>query len=212
MLAAAPAFAAEAVTYEKDIKGIIAKRCLFCHGPKSPTMEEFHKDKEGYKKKMKGLKLDTYANLMVVVKGSDAGALMRRLDDGKSTKDGKPGNMYPNLGGTDVERAANLEIFKKWIGNWTLKRSKELSKEELEAIKAPRNRVARKDDDPSFGTSHNQRESGLTPGSLSFTWLACLWWDSRISEGQPDRVELLRLRPRVAGRTNRASRRIIQLT
>ncbi len=136
MLAAAPAFAAEDVTYEKDIKEIIAKRCLFCHGPKSPTMEEFDKDKEGYKKKMKGPKLDTYANLMVVVKGSDAGALMRRLDDGKNTKDGKPGNMYANLGSTDGERAANLEIFKKWIGNWTLKRSKELTKEELQAIKA----------------------------------------------------------------------------
>ena len=91
MLAAAPAFAAEAVTYEKDIKGIIAKRCLFCHGPKSPTMEEFHKDKEGYKKKMKGPKLDTYANLMVVVKGSDAGSLMRRLDDGKRHQGRKAG-------------------------------------------------------------------------------------------------------------------------
>jgi hypothetical protein len=32
---------------------------------------------------------------------------------------------------------ANLEIFRKWVGNWTLKRRKELGKEELEAIKAP---------------------------------------------------------------------------
>lgn len=137
MAMAVPVFAGGVVTYEKDIKGVIEKRCLFCHGQKSPTMEEFHKDKEGYKKKMKGPKLDTYANLMVVVKGSDAGALMRRLDDGKNTKDGKPGNMYTHLGNTDAERAANLEIFKKWIGNWTLKRSKELTKEELQAIKAP---------------------------------------------------------------------------
>jgi hypothetical protein len=74
---------------------------------------------------------------MVVVKGSEAGALMRRLDDGKNTKDGKPGNMHLNLGGTDAERAANLELFRKWIGNWTLKRRKDLGKEELEAIKAP---------------------------------------------------------------------------
>jgi hypothetical protein len=137
MVTAVPAFAGEAVTYEKDIKGIIAKRCIFCHGPNSPTMEEFDKDKEGYKEKMKGPKLDTYGNLMVFVKGTDAGALMRRLDDGKNTKDGKPGNMYARLGSTDAERAANLGIFKKWIGNWTLKRSKELNKEELEAIKAP---------------------------------------------------------------------------
>ena len=137
MMLAVPVFAGEAVTYEKDIKGIIAKRCLFCHGTKSPTMKEFDRDKEGYKKKMKGPRLDTYENLMVMVKGSDAGALMRRLDNGKNTKDGKPGNMYTRLGKKDAERAANLEIFKKWVGNWTLKRRKELSKEELEAIKAP---------------------------------------------------------------------------
>jgi hypothetical protein len=136
MMITVPVLAGEAVTYEKDIKGIIAKRCLVCHGPKSPTMEEFDRDKEGYKKKMKGPRFDTYEHLMVLVKGSDAGALMRRLDDGKNTKDGKPGNMYKRLGKTDAERAANLEIFKKWIGNWTLKRRKELTKEELEAIKA----------------------------------------------------------------------------
>lgn len=136
IMIAVPAFAGEAVTYEKDIKGIIGKRCIFCHGSKSPTMEEFDRDKEGYKKKMKGPRLDTYENLIVLVKGSDAGALMRRLDNGKNTKDGKPGNMFTRLGKTDAERAANLGIFKKWVGNWTLKRSKELSKEELEGIKA----------------------------------------------------------------------------
>jgi len=137
MVTAVPLSAGETVTYEKDIQGIIAKRCIFCHGPKSPTMEEFDRDKEGYKKKLKGPRMDTYDHLMVVVNGEDAGALMRRLDDGKNTKDGKPGNMYMRLGSTDAERAENLEIFKKWIGNWTLKRSKELGKEELEAIKAP---------------------------------------------------------------------------
>jgi hypothetical protein len=74
---------------------------------------------------------------MVVVKGSDAGALMRRLDDGKNTKDGKPGNMYTYLGSTDAQRSANLETFKKWVGSWSLKRRKELGTEELDAIKAP---------------------------------------------------------------------------
>jgi hypothetical protein len=74
---------------------------------------------------------------MVVVKGSDAGALMRRLDDGKNTKDGKPGNMYTYLGSADAQRSANLETFKKWVGSWSLKRRKELSTEELDAIKAP---------------------------------------------------------------------------
>jgi hypothetical protein len=137
IMAAVPVLAGEAVTYEKDIKGIIAKKCLSCHGSDAPTMEEFKKDEEGYKKKMKGPRYDTYANLMVVVKGSDAGALMRRLDDGKNTKDGKPGNMHAYLGSTDVERSANLETFKKWVGSWSLKRRKELGKEELDAIKAP---------------------------------------------------------------------------
>jgi hypothetical protein len=137
MVIAAPVSAGEAVTYEKDIKGIIAKWCIACHGSESPTMEEFDRDKEGYKKKIKGPRFDTYGSLMVVVKGSEAGALMRRLDDGKNTKDGKPGNMHTHLGNTDPERSGNLETFKKWVGNWTLKRKKELSKEELEAIKAP---------------------------------------------------------------------------
>jgi mono/diheme cytochrome c family protein len=137
MVIAGPVSAGEAVTYEKDIKGIIAKRCIACHGSESPTMEEFDRDKEGYKKKIKGPRFDSYGNLMVVVKGSEAGALMRRLDDGKNTKDGKPGNMHTHLGSTDPERSGNRETFKKWVGNWTLKRKKELSKEELEAIKAP---------------------------------------------------------------------------
>ena len=137
MAAAVPLFAGEAATYEKDIKGIVARQCLSCHGSDSPSMEEFKRDQEGYKKKMKGPRADTYGDLMVMVKGSDAGALMRRLDDGKSTKDGKPGNMHAYLGSSDAERAANLEVFRKWVGNWSLKRKKELGKEELEAIKAP---------------------------------------------------------------------------
>jgi len=137
MVTSVPVFAAEGVTYEKDIKGIIAKQCLICHGSDSPAMEEFKRDQEGYKKKMTGPRADTYGNLMVMVNGSDTGALMRRLDDGKNTKDGKPGNMYAYLGRADAERSANLETFKKWVGNWTLKRSKELSQGELEAIKAP---------------------------------------------------------------------------
>jgi mono/diheme cytochrome c family protein len=137
MAAAVPVFAGEAVTYEKDIKGIIAKQCLTCHGSDAPTMEEFKQDQEAYKKKGMGPKADTYVNLMVMVNGSDTGALMRRLDDGKNTKDGKPGNMYAQLGSSDAERSANLETFKKWVGSWSLKRKKELSNDELEAIKAP---------------------------------------------------------------------------
>jgi mono/diheme cytochrome c family protein len=138
VLTAGAAIAAEKgeVTYEKDVKKIISENCLSCHGSDAPTMEAFKKDEEGFKKAMKGPRVDTYANLMIIVNGSDTGALMRRLDDGKSTKDGKPGNMYSNLGGTEVEKAANLKVIKDWIGGWTLKRKKEITEGELKAIKA----------------------------------------------------------------------------
>lgn len=141
VLAALPVSAAaadkQAVTYENTIKKIMAAKCVACHGSDAPSLEEFDKDKAGWTKKFKGPRMDTYANLIVFVKGSDAGALMRRLDDGRSTKDGKPGNMYVNLGGTDAERAQTLDLFKKWVGTWTLKRRKELSEAELRTIAAP---------------------------------------------------------------------------
>lgn len=123
-------------TYEKDVKKILSERCLKCHGSASPTIEEFKKDEAGFKKTMKGPRMDTYSNLMVLVNGSDTGALMRRLDDGKNTKDGKPGNMNRYLGATESERAANLSVIKNWIGGWTLKRKKDITEGELKAIKA----------------------------------------------------------------------------
>ena len=123
-------------TYEKDVRKIVSENCLSCHGNDAPTMEAFKKDQEGFKKTMKGPRMDTYANLMIMVNGSDTGALMRRLDDGKSTKEGKPGNMYTYLGKTEAEKAANLTVFKEWVGGWTLKRQKEITEGELKAIKA----------------------------------------------------------------------------
>lgn len=125
------------VTYEKDVKPIIGTKCLSCHGSDAPVVSEFKKDKEGFKKKMKGPRMDSYANLIIFVKGDDAGALMRRLDDGKKKTDGKPGNMYVWLGKTDSERAENLSIMKKWVGEWTLKRKGEMTEEELKEIKVP---------------------------------------------------------------------------
>ena len=80
--------------------------------------------------------MDTYSNLTTFVNGSDTGALMRRLDDGKNTKDGKPGNMYNRLGGTEGERVANFKVIKDWVGGWTLKRKKAITADELKAIKA----------------------------------------------------------------------------
>ena len=132
----APA-AAQPVTYENSVKKIFAERCGNCHINGAPSLAEFDKDKEGWTKKMKGPKLDTYENVMILVKGSDAGALMRRLDDGKNTKDGKPGNMYNFLGNNGTERAARLDTMRKWVGSWSLKRRKELSEAELAAITAP---------------------------------------------------------------------------
>jgi mono/diheme cytochrome c family protein len=136
---AGSALAAEkqAVTYENTIKKIIAGKCAACHGAGAPTLAEFEKDKDGWKKKSKGPSLNTYANVAVLVNGSDAGAIMRRLDDGKSAKDGKPGNMHVFLGGDDAERAKNLSLFKAWVGNWSLKRRKDLTDAELRKITAP---------------------------------------------------------------------------
>lgn len=132
--AAALAFAAGAqaeVTYEGQVKGLIKERCANCHGKGAPTMEEFKKDEDGWKKKMKGPKMESYQNVMVMVNGSDTGAMMRRLDDGA-----KKGNMYNYLGKNDADRAKNHAVFKEWIGGWTLKRKKDITPEELKAIKA----------------------------------------------------------------------------
>jgi mono/diheme cytochrome c family protein len=126
----------QTVTYENNIKKVVEQRCIACHGSGAPSLAEFDKDKEGWKKKMKGPRMDTYANLVAFVNGSDAGAIMRRLDDGKNTKDGKPGNMYVYLGGSDAERAQTLGLFKDWVGNWTLKRRKEMTESELKSISA----------------------------------------------------------------------------
>lgn len=103
-------------------------------------MEEFKKDQEGYKTKKLGPRMDTYENIMVVVNGSDTGALMRRLDDGANTSDNKPGNMHKYLGKDDAVRTANLVLFKHWIGSWNLKRAKEITEEERKMVLAPATR------------------------------------------------------------------------
>ena len=130
--------AADSVTYDNTIKKLFAERCAGCHSSAkgAPTMAEFNKDKAAYTKKFKGPKMDDYESLMIMVNGSDAGALMRRLDDGRNTRDGKPGNMYNYLGKDGHERAERLEKVKKWVGSWSLKRRNELSDDELKAITA----------------------------------------------------------------------------
>jgi len=79
--------------------------------------------------------MDRYTYLIFFIGWQDTGALMRRLDDGKNIKEGKPGNMYPYLGATEEERQRNLKIFKEWVGNWTLERFPEITKEELNGIR-----------------------------------------------------------------------------
>ncbi|MDP2752096.1 MAG: hypothetical protein Q8O31_05780 [Rhodocyclaceae bacterium] len=127
------------ITYENTIRHLIEKQCFECHGSKAPVMSEFKKDEKGYEAKDIGPRMDTYEHLIVMINGSDTGAIMRRLDDGTHTKNGKPGNMYKNLGSNDTQRAANLSLFKSWIGSWNLKRAKEMNDEERKSILIPRN-------------------------------------------------------------------------
>jgi hypothetical protein len=125
------------VTYKKDIRPLIQEKCMRCHGSSSPPWEEFKKDQEKFTKENIGPRMDLYPLLLGFVKGKDAGALMRRLDDGANKEDGKPGNMHIYLGRDEGERQKNLKIFKDWVGSWNLKRRHQLSEEELYKIKAP---------------------------------------------------------------------------
>jgi len=140
--ASAGGLAAEA-TYTKDIKPLVEAKCTACHGAASPTLAEFLKDDKKFAAAMKGPRIDTYADLVMLIGWPDTGAIMRRLDDGKSAlAGGKPGNMYQYLGGTDEERQKNLQTFKDWVGpeGWNLNRFNArgnvpgISKEQLEKI------------------------------------------------------------------------------
>ncbi len=128
---------AEEVTYLEHIKPIVESKCLHCHGSDSVEYGAFKAEKEKWLASSKGPRMDTYSHLIFYTAWPDTGALMRRLDDGKNTKDGKPGNMYIYLGSTEEERQKNLQLFKGWIGHWTLKRWNEITKEELDGIKVP---------------------------------------------------------------------------
>jgi len=132
-----PAVVRAQVTYQKDIGPLLDSKCSMCHGPKSPLVDDFKKEKEKYTKENTGPRMDTYPLLLEFVKGKDAGAIMRRLDDGQNKGDKKPGNMYSFLGKDEEERQKNLKTFKSWIGSWSLKRKAELTEEELKQVTAP---------------------------------------------------------------------------
>lgn len=125
---------AEEITYTNHIRMIFDTKCAGCHSKDAPELGDFKKDREGYKKKGLGPKMDSYAHLASYAGWPDSGAIMRRLDDGKNTKDGKPGNMYEYLGVSEIERQKNLSLFKAWVGNWTLKKWPEMKKDELDGI------------------------------------------------------------------------------
>lgn len=40
--------------------------------------------------------------------------------------------MYKHLGKTVEERQENLKIFKSWVGNWTLKRWSDITKNDID--------------------------------------------------------------------------------
>jgi hypothetical protein len=115
---------ADEVTYRKHVRPLFQEQCATCHGANSPCLGDFAEKKDEYVANDIGPRMDTYADLIFFIGWPDTGAVMRRLDDGKSTKDGKPGNMYENLGDDEQERQKNLSIFKAWVGDdaWMLKR------------------------------------------------------------------------------------------
>jgi len=133
---------AQDVTYRKDIKPLFDAKCAGCHGAASPTLGEFLENPKKFEAAMKGPRMDSYADMVMLVGWPDTGAVMRRLDDGKSAG-GKPGNMYQYLGASDEERQKNLQTFKAWVGpeGWILKRWNArgnvpgITKEELDKIR-----------------------------------------------------------------------------
>ncbi len=135
---------AQDITYRKHIQPLTVQKCAVCHGANSPYGGDFDEDPKKFEAMLKGPRMDSYADLVAFVVWPDAGAIMRRLDDGKSSKDGKPGNMYQWLGATEEERQKNLNLFKQWVGKdaWNLKRWKgkgdvpAVTKEDLDKIKA----------------------------------------------------------------------------
>lgn len=138
-----PALAGD-VTYSKDIRPLMEQKCFGCHGSASPYYGDFKKDKKKYQAAMKGPRMDTYADTLYFVGWPDTGALMRRLDNGKMSKSGKPGNMYMFLGSNDQEREKNFKLFKAWVGEdaWRLNRWKArgkvpgITKDQVSKIKA----------------------------------------------------------------------------
>lgn len=127
---AGPANAQE-VKYTTHIKPVFDAKCGSCHGKENLEYEVWKKDAKKLTENMVGMKMDTFRTLIAYVLWPNTGALMRRLDNGQNSKEGKPGNMYEFLGATKEEREKNLSLFKQWVPVWKLGRIGDLSKEEI---------------------------------------------------------------------------------
>ncbi|MGW8272069.1 MAG: cytochrome C [Thermodesulfovibrionales bacterium] len=126
---------AQEVRYTTHIQPLFQEKCAVCHDNEAaPEYQAFKGEKEMWLAKGKGMRMNTYSHLIFYTAWPDTGALMRRLDDGNNTRDGKPGNMHRYLGTTDEERQRNLALFKAWVGTWTLDRWPEITKEEMDGI------------------------------------------------------------------------------
>jgi hypothetical protein len=142
VFAAAPV-QAQTVTYTKDIAPLLKEYCSECHGEGSPIYKEFKKDEKRLTKEKIGPRMDSFPLMVTHIVYPETGALQRRLDDGKASPGGKPGNMYRYLGGDDAERQKNLATFKAWLGEggWNLNRwaargdVPAITKEQLDKLK-----------------------------------------------------------------------------
>lgn len=137
LLVGAGTVAAQDVTYRTVIAPLWRAQCIACHGAQAPERADFLLDEKGYAAKSQGPRMDSYERFIAFVGWPDTGALMRRLDDGTGKyAGGKPGNMYVQLGANEKERAANLKLFKAWVGEgaWNLNRASR--KGEVPAITA----------------------------------------------------------------------------
>lgn len=134
-LAVAP-LCAEEVTYTEHVQPLFEVHCAGCHGVNAPYVGDFDADKDRYEEMGLGPRMDSYADLIMFVVYPDTGALMRRLDDGSSHPEGKPGNMHEHLGADDDERQRNLAVSKAWVGDdaWNLERWGDITKEQLDRL------------------------------------------------------------------------------
>lgn len=142
LLATVSTAAAAEPTWQKDVAPLIAAKCGACHGPNAPEYNDWMQLGDEKRSRV-GPRMDTYPHFMSYVVWPATGAIMRRLDDGK-TAGGKPGNMYAFLGANEDERAKNLAIIKEWLGEgaWNANRWKArgdvpgVTKDQLEKVKA----------------------------------------------------------------------------